>query len=712
MNVFFERGIKMRKFKTPVALLLAVAIAVTCFAGFSPIEANAATYVTYNGASDSYKSGKYYTALTSVELTGDPRVDMVNIARSQIGYQEGPSEGSFSGTVAGENNYVEYGYWYGWTGVAWCAQFVSWCAAMAGVSSDIMLKHQYTETGKDFFVNRGQAYTWEQVNQGLFKPMAGDIVYFYGGTAGRTVTHVGIVEKFENGILYTIEGNASSAYFTSEGGCVTDRQYTLDSEYVKFICRPAYVRTDGEQSGGEEVETPDVDVINGYYAETGKYVITTTSINVRDAAPSGEIVGHFSTGEVFDCLEVLVIADAATGAEKRWARIAFSGGTAYISLNTAYIEPYVPGVTGGEPVEPYDRYDIFTDGSTYYRGQDITVSAFGTTSTDWIGIYKKGETYDPSEGGVASIYWAYISQMERLRLVINDTSKVNSNVGSEGTRADAAKYANGLPAGEYTICLFKDDSYEVAASVDITVKDFYESDVKDPVWKWDFAEDGYAVDGVSSSSSNGDYVSMTDNSNDGMIYPSTSGVPLAGMTPVNLDKGNYVVLKLRLTSGFTNVNSVQILANFDGTLTSLANATAFVPASSDWQYIVIDCTNLANWNGTACTWFRVDPVNCTGTSCDVDWVALFETADEATIYTLADEYGAEPEPEYEIGDVDGKNGVNMLDIIALRRYLINSASYPVANEDAANADGAGTINMLDIIALRRYLINSQQYPLG
>ena len=70
------------------------------------------------------------------------------------------------------------------------------------------------------------------------------------------------------------------------------------------------------------------------------------------------------------------------------------------------------------------------------------------------------------------------------------------------------------------------------------------------------------------------------------------------------------------------------------------------------------------------------------------------------------------EPAVQTGDVDGNGNINMLDVIALRRNLLNSTTYPVANEAAADADGNGNINMLDVIALRRYLLNATQYPLG
>ena len=65
-----------------------------------------------------------------------------------------------------------------------------------------------------------------------------------------------------------------------------------------------------------------------------------------------------------------------------------------------------------------------------------------------------------------------------------------------------------------------------------------------------------------------------------------------------------------------------------------------------------------------------------------------------------------------IGDVDGNEVINMLDVISLRRYLLNATQYPVADETSADANGNGTVNMLDVIALRRYLLNATQYPLG
>ena len=83
--------------------------------------------------------------------------------------------------------------------------------------------------------------------------------------------------------------------------------------------------------------------------------------------------------------------------------------------------------------------------------------------------------------------------------------------------------------------------------------------------------------------------------------------------------------------------------------------------------------------------------------------------DETDIEYACEIYGFEFANE---GDANGNGIVNMLDVIALRRYLLNSETYPVAYKTGSDADGSGSINMLDVIAVRRYLLNSEKYPLG
>lgn len=126
--------------------------------------------LTYSGSS-SYKSGKYYTNLTNVTLTGDQRTDIVNVAKSQIGYQEGSSSSQLSGTIKGSANYTEYGRWYGLQDM-WCAMFVSWCAHVAGIPTSVVTSHSYTPTGLNWFKSKGQAYSRATVAAGGYTPPA------------------------------------------------------------------------------------------------------------------------------------------------------------------------------------------------------------------------------------------------------------------------------------------------------------------------------------------------------------------------------------------------------------------------------------------------------------------------------------------------------------------------------------------------------------
>ena len=211
--------------------LLAVCL---CFSTLgSPVSA-----LQYSG-SGSYMSGKYYTALTDVRLTGDPRVDIVNVARSQLGYQEGGSPNQLSGEVYGSVNHTEYGAWYGVQDM-WCAMFVSWCAARANISTSLVPSHCYTPEGLNWFATRSAAYSREQVQKGKYTPMPGDLIYFKSSRNAKTTNHVGIVTGYANGRVYTIEGNVGTAGILTNGGMVVERSYPITNKYIVYICAPNY----------------------------------------------------------------------------------------------------------------------------------------------------------------------------------------------------------------------------------------------------------------------------------------------------------------------------------------------------------------------------------------------------------------------------------------------------------------------------------------
>ena len=130
-------------------------------------------------------------------------------------------------TQLGNEGGQPYWSWYGFEGrVEWCACFVSWCADQCGyIESGIILKFAGCVDGSNWFKGNGQ---WKDRN---YEPQAGDIIFFDWEGDGET-DHVGIVEKCENGVVYTVEGNS--------GDTCRQNQYTVGSSSIYGYGVPAY----------------------------------------------------------------------------------------------------------------------------------------------------------------------------------------------------------------------------------------------------------------------------------------------------------------------------------------------------------------------------------------------------------------------------------------------------------------------------------------
>ena len=111
------------------------------------------------------------------------------------------------GNVGGE----PYWSWYGFESrVDWCACFVSWCANECGyLDTGVIPRFANCSIGIRWFQERG---LWQDGN---YEPRPGDLIFFDwdDGDEGQNgvADHVGIVEKVEDGIVYTVEGNSSNA---------------------------------------------------------------------------------------------------------------------------------------------------------------------------------------------------------------------------------------------------------------------------------------------------------------------------------------------------------------------------------------------------------------------------------------------------------------------------------------------------------------------
>ena len=121
---------------------------------------------------------------------GGGNEDLVAVAQSQVG------------NVGG----APYWSWYGFSSrVEWCAIFVSWCAGQCGLlDSGPIPRFSGVGTGVNWFQSRGQ---WLP---GSATPEPGMLVFFKWYSSDALIAdHVGIVERVENGRVYTIEGNSN-----------------------------------------------------------------------------------------------------------------------------------------------------------------------------------------------------------------------------------------------------------------------------------------------------------------------------------------------------------------------------------------------------------------------------------------------------------------------------------------------------------------------
>lgn len=119
---------------------------------------------------------------------------IVSVALSQLGNEGGQ----------------KFWSWYGFDyRVAWCACFASWCADQSGlIASGAVPKFSLCDDGIAWFKAQNK---WQGSS---FTPAPGTYIFFdwlRGGVRDGISDHVGIVEKCEGGIVYTVEGNSGNA---------------------------------------------------------------------------------------------------------------------------------------------------------------------------------------------------------------------------------------------------------------------------------------------------------------------------------------------------------------------------------------------------------------------------------------------------------------------------------------------------------------------
>jgi hypothetical protein len=183
---------------------------------------------------------------------------LLNNARSNLGWHEGPNN---------QNPYTQHVM--GDAHQPWCAAFVSTMLEQANVPG---ISHSSSNRGMWSASASGLASQFQQAGRyfasGTQQPQPGDVIFF-GGRGGEH--HTGIVEKVENGKVYTIEGNSSDK--------VSERVYPLNSPGIG-----GYGRVFGPGAVSSDVGVDTSKAGQG------------TAVN----APSGRAVGRGSVGQALD----------------------------------------------------------------------------------------------------------------------------------------------------------------------------------------------------------------------------------------------------------------------------------------------------------------------------------------------------------------------------------------------------------------------------
>ncbi|MGE4485492.1 MAG: CHAP domain-containing protein, partial [Oscillospiraceae bacterium] len=193
-------------------------------------------------------------------------------AYSQLGYTEKASNADLNskGTDTEDyNNFTKYGEQYGKNGYEWCAMFASWCALKAEIPEDEIYQTSSTNAFRKWYEKQGRF----QAKGSGYTPNAGDIILYQWYTdAGREKGdyimdqdgtykyvgkengnyklggHTGIVIGYENGYVYTIEGN----YDNARGVCF--RRVPIGYSTISGFCvnggsSSGYIPTDDELDG-------------------------------------------------------------------------------------------------------------------------------------------------------------------------------------------------------------------------------------------------------------------------------------------------------------------------------------------------------------------------------------------------------------------------------------------------------------------------------
>ena len=183
------------------------------------------------------------------------RDEVIRVAAGEVGYLEKASNADLDSKTGnpGTGNWTKYArdlweanpHFYNGNknGYPWCTPFVDWCRYIAGGKDARHAQEISFQTGPYGAGCQYAVQYYKAAGAWHTAPKPGDQIFF-GDADGAE--HTGLVEKVENGKVFTIEGNSNNR--------VERRSYALTDGSILGYGRPAY---DGDS---KPMECPFVDV--------------------------------------------------------------------------------------------------------------------------------------------------------------------------------------------------------------------------------------------------------------------------------------------------------------------------------------------------------------------------------------------------------------------------------------------------------------------
>ena len=275
--------------------------------------------------------------------------DVIKIAIGELGYHEKASNSQLDSKTAnsGSNNFTKYArdldaipnFYNGKKlGYAWCALWTDHVHYVACNKDVKKTLYEICQPEKSTGAGTLESYRfYKNAGRSGKEPKLGADIFFTNNSKESGIHHTGIVEKFDNNYVFTIEGNTSN--------CVARRTYKRNSPSIYGYGYPRY---DVEPTGNgmnsstpvtknNPIKTVDMSTLTNNVVAKGT-VTNTSSLNVRKG-PGTKYDRLTKVPSINKGTEVGICCAVKADNDKLWYFVLINN-TTYGFVSSSYIEVF------------------------------------------------------------------------------------------------------------------------------------------------------------------------------------------------------------------------------------------------------------------------------------------------------------------------------------------------------------------------------------